>query len=231
MVSSFSRPGTHHTETGQDNQDVIKYGETDRYLVMSMADGVSSCSRAGEGAKIAASRASKIMLSEPDLIFGLPDPDFPEYLLSSVLADINRRAKRDRIPAEEYSSTLTSVLYDKLEHRMIYFNLGDSIILVTGNGKCGILSAPYTGEEGCCVTTTRYAHTEASTGKLSCGGIDSIIICSDGAWRHMFNRNKLIPEIEGFLTDGDIQKLYDYLDSLSCSDDYSIIFTDFGDVA
>lgn len=46
MVSLLSDIGTYHREMGGENQDVISKKEGERYSVISLADGVSTCSRA-----------------------------------------------------------------------------------------------------------------------------------------------------------------------------------------
>jgi serine/threonine protein phosphatase PrpC len=140
--------------------------------------------------------------------------------------ELKQHADGISCPVEECSSTVASVLVDKRKKRMLCFNLGDGIILATGNGKCKVLSMPEDSSSGCCVTTTRRAASMASVGMHNLDAIDSIVICTDGAWREMYAKNRLKPEVAQILTNNEYDALGEYLNSQNCFDDYSFISLD-----
>lgn len=51
MIQKLSEAGTHHGSADKENQDVVCYGNNKKYAVISLADGVSSCKMARDGAR------------------------------------------------------------------------------------------------------------------------------------------------------------------------------------
>lgn len=109
---------------------------------------------------------------------------------------------------------------------MLCFNLGDGIILAAGRGRCRVLSMPADSSAGCCVTTTGSAAALASVKLLDASAVESVVICSDGAWRQMFDKNKLKPEVSSLLAGNEYDGLKDFLARQDCFDDYSFISLD-----
>lgn len=149
-----------------------------------------------------------------------------EYTLSHILSELTQQAKTDITELSEYSSTIASVLYDHVTRKLLFFNLGDSIIIAVENGKCKIVSMPSNSMNGCCVTTTDGAIESIHTGVIEAASLDVIIICSDGAWHHMFDKNKLKPAVAAMLCDKAFNELANYLSAQRCYDDYSFISLD-----
>lgn len=61
MVSLLSDIGMYHRKTDGENQDVVSQKEGKRYSVISLADGVSTCSRAKTGAAIASASIANLL--------------------------------------------------------------------------------------------------------------------------------------------------------------------------
>lgn len=226
MIKEFSEAGTHHMDTDGKNQDAICHGHNKNFFVISLADGVSACKEAKSGAEIASMAITNLLLKKGEHFLEFDDVQIAEFVLSHILFELKQRAKEESKDLEEYSSTVASVLVDKKNNRMLCFNLGDSIIMAAGNGKCRVLSMPTDSSFGCCVTTTIGATTMASVKLFDTSSIDSIMICSDGAWRQMFDKNKLKPKVFKLLTNSEYDGLRTFLATQNCFDDYSFISLD-----
>ena len=226
MVSLLSDIGMYHRERDGENQDVVSQKEGKRYSVISLADGVSTCSHAKTGATIASASIANLFFKNASFFFEFNKKQIAEYTLSHILSELTQQAENDLTDLCEYSSTIASVLYDRVTRKLLFFNLGDSIIIAVENGMCKIVSMPSNSMNGCCVTTTDGAIESIHTGVIDATYFDAIIICSDGAWYHMFEKNKLKPVVTAMLCDKTFNKLADYLSAQCCYDDYSFISLD-----
>lgn len=223
MIYELSNTGAHHFSANVENQDVVHSGNNDRYAVISLADGVSACKEARKGAKIASEAITNLLLKKGGRFLGFNDEQIAEFVVSHVLYELKCQAKADSRKVEEYSSTIASVLFDKRSRRLLYYSLGDSIILATFNGKCRMLAMPSDSSDGCYVTTTKNASIITKAKVMDAGEIESIIICSDGAWKQMYNKNRLKPEVAELLANNEFEGLKEYLLMQDCFDDYSFI--------
>ena len=226
MVSLLSQIGMHHRETDGENQDSVSQKENKRYSVISLADGVSTCSHAKTGAAIASAAITNLFFKNASFFLEFDEKQIAEYTLSHILYKLTQQAESDLTDLCEYSSTIASVLYDRVARKLLFFNLGDSIIIAIENGMCKILSMPSNSLDGCCVTTTEGASESIDTGVIEAASFDAIIICSDGAWRHMFDKNRLKPAVAEMLCNKTFHELADYLNAQHCYDDYSFISLD-----
>ena len=66
---------------------------------------------------------------------------------------------------------------------------------------------------------------------LDSSEMESILICSDGAWKCMFDTNKLKPEVYEMLSKNEYVELRDYLIKQECFDDYSFISMDLNEIS
>ena len=223
MINLHSRTGTYHQAAGGENQDALCSARSRTVRVISLADGVSSCAEAKTGAEIASRAVTDLFSKRGERLLSYEPEQISAFTLSHILYELNARAKRDNRPVEDYSSTVASVLADRKTNQLLCVNLGDGIILATGNGTCQVLSMPGDSRNGCCVTTTEGAERRLSVRILDALPFDSVLICSDGAWRQMFEKNKLKPEISALLIEQRYEELETYLNEANGSDDCSFI--------
>lgn len=223
MIKELSEAGRYHIDADGENQDAICHGHNKNFFVISLADGVSACKEAKNGAEIASTAITNLLLKKGEHFLEFDDGQIAEFVLSHILFELKQHAEKGSKDIEEYSSTVASVLVDKKKNRMLCFNLGDSIIMATDKGKCRVLAMPADSSSGCCVTTTRSATSMVSVKLLDASSIESIVICSDGAWRQMFDKNKLKPEVFKLLANNEYDGLRDFLATQECFDDYSFI--------
>ncbi len=226
MVTVLSRMGTFHSDTNGENQDSVSYGTNKRFQVISLADGVSSCEEAKCGAEIASSAITSLFLDKGDFFLSFQEKQVAEYGLSHILYRLERQAKADSKNVTEYSSTVASVLVDRKGGRVLCFNLGDSMILAAGDGKCRVIALPSDSSQGCCVTTTKKAETEVFVKAFDLDSTESIVICSDGAWKQMYHKNRLRPEPAYFLRHSEYDRLKGFLEKQDCFDDCSFVALD-----
>ena len=250
---NFSITGTNHKDNGQENQDFIISSSNDKFELIILADGVSTCSKAKEGAEVAAKAIETLFLKKGDWFIKCEDDkQRTELILGHVLRELQDRAKADGVPVEEYSSTLAAVLREKKTNKLLTFNLGNSLIMAIDDGKVRILSSPSNTTHGTAVTTTRKAESLADTKVINGtpkitstqsdkdGNIitkplysygstplyENIVICSDGAWEEMFYRGKLIPEISALLVNKQFDTIKEFLEKKNPFDDCSFVALD-----
>ena len=222
----FSITGKHHISKGIDSQDSICADVKGGTGVISLADGVSTCSEAAHGAVIAARATAELLFSKRGVFFDFDEMETAGLIMSQVLYKLKQTAEKNGHDINEYSSTLAAVLADTKRGRAYLFSLGDSMILGIKDGRCRILSETESSTDGVCVTTTKGALSAVSVWTISLESIDSFIICSDGAWREMFENNDLKDTVaEIFKADG-YDRLKEYLSECEPFDDCSFVSLD-----
>ncbi len=206
-----------------ENQDVVMSVENNRFVTIALADGVSTCSEAKEGALITCSAITHLFSKKGDYFIECDNDRISDFVVSHIMYELNRVASDSGKDVEDYSSTIASVVVDKKKKKMLFFSLGDSMIFTTKEGKCNILSVPSDSTNGCPVTTTNNAKKMVSCGVVDIKTIDSVTLCSDGAWSSFFKRNTLKNEIKEMLVEHRYDELEAFLDGEHISDDYSFI--------
>ena len=218
MIHSFSKAGSYHQSAGTKNQDFVFSGSLGNFSVIALADGVSSCRMARNGAEIACMSFTELMLKLGSKFFGNTDRfSAAKMILAHIRGCLGRESGSPEI--SEYSSTIAGVLYDSEHSRILCFNLGDGMIAALSETGCRVLMRPYEYPEGCCSTTTLNAHKAAGLEIFSTGSENAVIIFSDGAWRQIY-RDKRISLLNGGLK---FSELDEYFAGSSCYDDCSYI--------
>lgn len=223
MIYQFSNIGINHYNNNEANQDSICTASNKRYIAISLADGVSTCEEAEAGANIACNALNDLLLNKASFFFQFDENQIAEVAILHILFGLKKQAAIDNKDINEYSSTISSVLIDTKMKKAILINLGDGIIIATGSGKAKVLVMPDDSSLGCCVTTTKNAVHSVAVKKIDIRAIDSITIGSDGAWRQMFDKNKMKPEIADFLINNEYEQLKEFLTGCNCFDDYSFV--------
>jgi len=229
MICEWSRTGEYHRETSGENQDCTCSMQHDGNTVITLADGVSTCPMAKEGARTAADALARLMAEKGSLLTGLESERIAGIAAAQVLFELKRKAGREGRAVEDYSSTIAGVLFSRENGKLLCYSLGDSIIIAVSGGRCRILAKPCDSSDGCCVTTTKESEKEAVVRVIDSKGIDSVVICSDGAWRMMFDKNRIRNEVKDILTAGDYELLGDHLSACGGYDDSSFIAMDIKD--
>jgi len=194
--------------------------ENEKFAVIALADGVSTCKKAGDGATVACDAIVKLMSRRGDFFMEYDPEKIPKMILDHILYEIKKVAGEK---AEEYSSTVACVVADKERGKLFYFNLGDSMILAKEHGKIRMLAAPADSTAGCPVTTTANAELTAESGVRDLRNIESVAIFSDGAWDTFFERNSMKENVERMLDNSGYDAIAQFLEEQDTDDDYSFV--------
>lgn len=197
--------------------------ENRRFTVIALADGVSTCSMAGHGARIACDAIIELMLKRGDYFMECKKNDAIESILCHVQYKLKNDSERTGVDAGEYSSTLACVAIDRKTKKVFYFSLGDSMIFSVVSGACGILAKASDSCCGCPVTTSRGAAECAVAGVAEKGSLDSVMICSDGAWRTFFKHDTMKTDVQNMLCRCEYVKIGQFLENSEVYDDHSFI--------
>lgn len=223
MIRCYTKTGSRHADRREENQDAVRSGEKGQLLALALADGVSSCRAAGPGARTACRAAVDALLDKGERLFTLSGKQAAAIVLSEILAALSAQAGGDGAALEEYSSTLACALVDRESGRTFYCSVGDSLILAAGGKGCQVVAMPDSRWNGCCATTTRGAAGQAQAGSFDAGAYHSIVLCSDGAWRLMYDKNRLNPAVRRLLLEGDYRGLSRYLEGCPTPDDCTLL--------
>lgn len=223
MIYQCSNTGQYHKQNDSCNQDYICTEVNGKISVISLADGVSSCRKARAGAETAGRAITHLLSRRGDVMMEYDSREIARIANSHVVYELEKAAEADNNPVTDYSSTVSSVMYDRSSGKMLIYNLGDCIILTVSDGTCRIAAMPCDSRCGCCVTTTVNAESEAVAEVINTERIDSVVICSDGAWREMFRGCRLKDEVEAMLVRGRYDELSRFLTKCGCHDDNSFV--------
>lgn len=223
MIKILSKAGTYHNNECDENQDAVMSADSEKVSVITLADGVSTCKLAREGALTACKAVTDLLFRKGDYFLEYDKKMREKLMISHVVYELKKKAQSSGKDVAEYASTLSSVMYDKKNEKLLFFNLGDSLILTVQNGEPIILAAPADTRSGCPVTTTLDASEVSESGVIDVGSLDSLIICSDGAWWHMFENGMFKQNVKDMLLNADFDALAKYLEAQNGSDDYSFV--------
>ena len=223
----YSEPGALHLSAGQENQDRMRIVETGRCVAAALADGVSGCVCGAEGAACSCAAAVKLLTEETAYFFESGEAKVSRLLLDYIRRQLARIAEAAGREAADYASTLSFVCIDKRAGRMLLFQLGDSTVFLQQNGALQPAFPAYAPGEGRGVytTCTRDAAFHAAAAILPLEEAERALICSDGAWRRMYARDRIGPAAAAAALAGPVQ-LASFLAQEPCPDDCSFVYLD-----
>lgn len=221
MVYYFSAVGKRHFEEGKENQDALTAFENERYALAVLADGVSSCERAQEGAQAACRTVEKLLRGNPDFFFSRPQRIIAQVALRYVMRALNKMA--DGGDAAAFSSTLAFALVDKQARKTLLFQLGDGLVTGCRGDRCFSLIQPDSDEGGTCVTTTLGAETRCRMRMLEGGDWNAFMLMTDGAWRECTDRGRMEKNITRAFALGEYVKIRQHLEQKEAQDDHSFV--------
>lgn len=232
-VRKFSAAGTYHISNNIENQDALSFWDGGRYCAAVLADGVSSCSRAAEGAGFIANAMTEWLKNNCGSLF-LQRPDrIAEAAADEIQARLGEYSRSIMCGAEELSSTLSFVLADRESPRAVCLSLGDGLIISASSRQCRVEIQPDIIIGGCFTTTTEGFEKVIRCRVIAAEDIHSIAVCSDGAWKAMYDKTRLREDIRTAFMKNDTEHIFDVLQKSNSFDDLSIIFTElhplFGD--
>uniref|UniRef100_UPI001EE9943A hypothetical protein n=1 Tax=Catenibacterium mitsuokai TaxID=100886 RepID=UPI001EE9943A len=111
---------------------------------------------------------------------------------------------------------------NKRKNKTLVFSLGDSLSLTVFNKEIEIVSYPVQNFQGI-YTVTHHNIKEHTHIHIFDGCFQNIYLFSDGAWKEMFEENKIKKSIKDILIRKDYQMLDDYFNHCHNYDDCSYI--------
>ena len=182
--------GRAHKENGLQNQDAVSVFEDEKIALAVLADGVSSCEFGGKGAETAVRVTEQLLVKNHAKLWKMPQEKTVGIILNEVRHGLSSLADGD---LSRYASTLCFVLLDKASQRLMLFRLGDSNVYLLSEDGCALFGK---GQD----TDTRFtvspdAEAAAELEVVSCAHKNAVMLCSDGAWRSMYDGNRLKNEL------------------------------------
>lgn len=223
MTQHYTCVGTRHLATGTENQDAFAECSNEQYTVMVLADGVSTCTRAFQGAQLACDTAAQLLLGCADYFINAPQNIIPKVILRNILHALGKQAERDGIQIEEFSSTLAFALHDRKQKKLLLFQLGDGLIVGSQNGCCCCLIQPGCSMEGTCVTTTHLAEKQCSVRLLDADKCQAVMLLTDGAWHAFVSTGRLRRDVQEAFIHGEYHLLQNLLQQSPPTDDHSYL--------
>ena len=210
----------YHIQNNIVNQDSIISAKNERFEIIALADGVSSCENSKKGADIACKVVTDIMLSCAEMFFEFSCKKTAYLIANEVKTALKQEAKKVNASIESFSSTLCFACYDKKTKKVMTFQVGDSnLFLLYANG-CRISSDGY---DESAFTTSKDVDEKVIIKIFNAEELQGIMLCSDGAWRILFENNILSKRVSESLKFSNYNELNKYFDKSSNIDDCSYI--------
>ncbi len=223
MIEMMSKAGSYHNRTHTQNQDAVLWGSSSRLTGLFLADGVSGCERSGVGAMRACEAMKNLLMKKGAHFFALDEREIAEFALAQIRHTLRQQASLEGKPVEGYSSTMACALLDKRSGKLLTLNLGDGLIAGVRDGKLKILAMPDDSTNGCCCTTTEGAVRRTAVRFVDAGDFDEVFLCSDGAWKALFDGGHLRGDANRLLYSGSCAALAEFLRNTDTFDDCSFI--------
>jgi len=159
-------------------------------VVISLADGASSCKYSHFGAEIVTTNICNLISKRFNMFLDISKDKVANAILEDIIGLLNRKAKELRTNTKELSSTLLFVAVRN--NKYIAGHIGDGVIGALKDGKLEVLSPPDNGE----FANTTYFITSADASKrfrLISGSndeIDGFILMSDGTAESLYDKRK-----------------------------------------
>lgn len=212
---------------GLENQDYADYIENDDFVVLALADGVSSELKSKIGARLAVDSILELFAEKGEFFFEFDNKTAIHIILEHILFKLTKEAYSNGRSINDYSSTLAAVMVNKKNKIGLLFNLGDSTILGFRDNKGYVLSKPFNTVYGTCVTTTRNAKSAVSLTIMDLEGFTSVMLLSDGLWKNMLKGGCIVLGDEEMVTGTNFGNLYDYIKYNDFNDDATVITLSF----
>lgn len=191
MFFCWSEIGIYHKNNNEVNQDVIVTEENQDMMIATLCDGVSTCRYAREGAEITGSSISSFMMGKYHKLLKYDNGTIASKTVNHICHALKKEASEKNRDFEDYSSTVSSVLYDRKGNKLLCLNVGDSIIGGSTEKGIEIIGKPQCGYRGCYVSTTKGVDKVADVSVIDAEKYSSVFICSDGMWKSFYDGERI----------------------------------------
>lgn len=209
------------------NQDAVRYDTRGSASVIVLADGVSSCAKAQEGARITVNAVAETLLADSNFFLNCAEDFVRHLIMERVRYALAKQAEADHEDIKEYASTLSFVLCDDESHRLLSFALGDGLSVWTDGKQCQALALPKRHHDAygsVTATTTENAAMATCVCFADTKEMKSIALFTDGAWKRMNEGGLLGREYAELIRNSSYLSLGEHLSkNKECRDDSSFI--------
>lgn len=192
-------------------------------MFYAVADGVSSCKNSRKGAETTCKVTCDMLLDEFDYFFNSSSEKVSWLILNYVKKQLNILAKQSNQSFNSYASTLCFICIEKSNKKAITFTLGDSHLYLLNSDTAfledGIIDYK---NNVVCATVTENAEKNAIVKFYDEFNFDGLIICTDGAWKTLFDYTNCNAENMWYIND--IQTLFKILISEKIADDVTLLY-------
>ncbi|MCH5314754.1 MAG: protein phosphatase 2C domain-containing protein [Eubacterium sp.] len=222
-IIKYTKVGEFHKRNSKKNEDVIKYRENDRFVIITLSDGVTSCGKSREGAAINCAEAIKFLMKNAQGLYPLSDEKKAYLILEQLIYKLQLAAIKENAPLSDYAATLSFCCFDKKYNKLLLFNSGDGAIFEHNcdSKKTQLVLKPQRYDEVYTpLVTTENAYKAAEIKILDAKKNHIIFICSDGVLKEF---NEKLDENVSIDLSEDCYELKNKLKNANNFDDCSFI--------
>lgn len=128
-VTAARRAGIYHETRGEACQDFTAFVHNGAVTAIALADGAGSCSRAEDGARIAAEITAQLLARDAQQLETLEDADIRYHVLMTVRMALDEYCWDEDVYLKDVGSTLLAAA--ATEHTLLVIHLGDGWISQT----------------------------------------------------------------------------------------------------
>lgn len=188
----FSKRGEYHKINKAKTEDVIRCRENERFSIIALSDGATSCKSSKAGATIVCNELIRFLLKNAEAFFEFSKIKTAYLIIEQILYKLQLAALKANGELSDYSATLSFCCLDKKTDKLLLFNLGDGAVFEL-NGKESVRIKPLLGPERIekiytPLITTKAAYKTAKVKIVDAKKNHSILLCSDGVLK-VFNKN------------------------------------------
>ena len=187
VIKEFSQIGNYHYQKKEENQDYYLMNEDENYIVVTLADGVSTQKNGLLGAKTACKTTSEYVLRRASDFMLYDKEEVSKYILKEVLYELEKLSQAQNEEIESYSSTLLTLIYDKNNQEGILMNLGDGVVLGSKKQKYFYVSKGRNIQGSTFVTTSNDAYRNMEICKFKSEECDRLLLGTDGIKEYLKN--------------------------------------------
>lgn len=143
-ITAVRRAGRYHEEREEACQDSIAYARGNGNTAIVLADGAGSCSRAEDGARIAAEITAQSLVQVAEELETMEDADVRYYILMTVRMALDKYCWEEDVYLKDVGSTLLAAV--ATASKILIIHLGDGWIAQTDKQQThAFLSLPENG--------------------------------------------------------------------------------------
>ena len=222
-IYEYTKTGTYHLQRREGCQDRTLFFDDKKYSLTVIADGVTSCVKASQGAESTCMAVKDFFMIEGNRAFRYSPEKLSYLLIEHILFWLEKRAEKEGADVREYASTVAACFMDKKTGETLALGLGDSVCCRIRDNKTEQIIMPRRFHGHPCLVTTTGACKAMTVKLLETIVEDTLMLCTDGFADALNQDGAGIGSIDYLIRQGDFKELNNRLDNLEIRDDCSYI--------